>query len=112
MSSPYMSSWRWSDAPLPMRTGLEPRYPSRWVSSISARSVSPRIPNMMGSPAGYQGSQMVIDGTSVVCPRILEASRDEAHVSLRLRLKAHAQQNVDRKRRVADPGKTIVLEVS
>ena len=36
-----MSSWRWSAAPLPMRTGFWPLWPSRCVSSSSGISLVP-----------------------------------------------------------------------
>jgi len=43
-SSPYTSSWTWSHAPFPTRTGLESRQPRRCGSSRSDRSCSPPIP--------------------------------------------------------------------
>src|SRR5215469_314008 len=36
-----MSSWSWSAAPLPIRTGREPRQPSKWSRVSSVRSDEP-----------------------------------------------------------------------
>ena len=49
-SSPYTSTWLWSHAPLPTRTGRLPRQPSRCASSRSLRSCSPPTPNMICRP--------------------------------------------------------------
>jgi hypothetical protein len=46
-SSPYTSSCRWVQAPLPTRTGRLSRQPARCGSSRSDRSRSPPIPNMI-----------------------------------------------------------------
>ena len=51
-----MSSWSWSAAALPTRTGAEPRWPSRWSSSRSGRSVRPSMPYMICSGPVWQPS--------------------------------------------------------
>src|SRR5215470_6891088 len=38
-----MSSWSWSAAPFPIRTGREPRQPSKWSSVSSTRSELPSM---------------------------------------------------------------------
>jgi hypothetical protein len=44
-----MSSWSWPAAPLPIRTGLEPWYPSQWSRISSTRSDEPSTRYMMSS---------------------------------------------------------------
>ena len=44
-----MSSWRWSAAALPIRTGAESRYPLQDGCSISGNSARPSIPYMIWS---------------------------------------------------------------
>jgi hypothetical protein len=47
MTSPYTSSWRWSTAALPIRTGAEFSYPGSQVASHSASRRSPATPYMI-----------------------------------------------------------------
>ena len=49
MASPKMSSWSWPDAPLPIRTGREPRQPSQWSRVSSVRSEDPSTRYMIRS---------------------------------------------------------------
>ncbi len=61
ITSPYTSSWNWSTAALPTRTGAEPRKPGSHPSSTSVRRRSPAGPYMIwrssGLPAAARTSQ-------------------------------------------------------
>ena len=61
ISSPKMSSWSWSQAALPVRTGRDPSYPGSQSSSSSGSRRSPARPYMMltwdGVPATARTSQ-------------------------------------------------------
>jgi len=42
-----LTNWRWSAAPFPILTGLDPLWPSKCVNSISSRSLPPWIVYLM-----------------------------------------------------------------
>ncbi len=52
-----MSSCSWSDAALPIRTGRDPRYPSRWSNVRSVRSDPPAIVYTVRRFSGRQDSK-------------------------------------------------------
>ena len=60
-TSPYTSSWNWSVAALPIRTGAEPWYPASQGTSYSVSRRSPLTLYMIwsssGSPAAARRSQ-------------------------------------------------------
>ena len=92
-----MSSCSWSAAPLPIRTGREPRQPSKWsrVSSVrSERAVDP-VHDLQrpGAVAGLLGRR----GPAAIC-RTAAASSGVAQ----------AEQRVDGERAVPDPGVAVV----
>ena len=95
-SIPHTSCWCWSYAPLPMRTGRELRYPERWSSVCSVRSVSPPIPYMIcRSPRA---------GRRVGAERLEE----EREVLERLPVEAEVVQRPQHERGVADPRVAVV----
>src|SRR5213078_3306302 len=56
-TAPKTSFWRWSNAPLPTRTGRAPAYPDRSSRVVSVRSRRPSMPYMICSPPSATGSR-------------------------------------------------------
>ena len=91
-SRPYMSAWNCLSAALPMRTGLEPRQPSRWPRSTSVRR---RLPS-----TAYEHLQLLRTAR--------RAALDEAPEAVGLGHAAQAGQRAHGEHGVADPAETVV----
>ena len=92
-----MSSCSWVAALLPIRTGAEPRYPSRCSSTLLG-DLAPAV-------------DAVHDLERARSPRCAFRSNRSVSQSMnaaRLLGEAEPQQRVERKRRVADPGVAVV----
>src|SRR5271154_1262367 len=88
ISSPLMSSWTWSVAALPMRTGLLSMYPPNWGSSSSGSIVSPSTLNISGRCAC---------GLPLGDPR-----EDEVHILFDLLRQTHLEEDVDGEGRIVE----------
>ena len=95
-SMPHTSCWCWSNAPFPMRTGRELRYPDRWSRVCSVRSVSPPIPYMI--------CRSHAPGVALAGERL----EQEREVLERLPLEAEVVQRAEHERGVADPRVAVV----
>jgi hypothetical protein len=61
-----MSSWSWSAAPFPMRTGREPRQPSKWSSVSSDRSDDPSTRYMiLSGPDPWPACSVTLSSSQV-----------------------------------------------
>src|SRR6478735_4475242 len=90
-----MSSWSWSAAPLPIRTGADPRWPSKWSDLL----------RQLGATV-----DAVHDLQRPECPGavLAEAPAQPLHERRALIREPEPQQRVEREGGVADPGVAVV----
>ena len=99
-SSPQTSSCCWSKAPLPTRTGRDPRQPDRWSSVCSVRSLL--AADAVHDLEGERRRRRL--GARAVQHRL----QDEGEEVDRLPLEAQPVERPQDERRVADPGVAVV----
>ena len=94
-----MSSCSWSAAPLPIRTGREPRQPSKWSRVSSVRSDVPSTRYMI-----FSGRRAVAPAAAVLDQPVADPLAEGGGLAD----VAEAEQRVDRERGVPDPGVAVV----